>query len=185
MNRAEALELIAYAAERWGGAAAMPDDETRLALRVQVWVDALGDLPAPSVRAALASATDEFPPNVGVLRSRILAWQTGDSGLPSWDQFWAWVRDVASRCSLGLYPDALALECPWPSLDGLLTLRQVTDWAQSGLTAADLELVIQAHVRRTYDARMSALRAGHASSAPAAIAAVRIPGLPAAVKRAE
>lgn len=185
MNKAEALELIAYSAERWGAAAAMPSDEARLALRVTVWVDALGDLPASSVRAALASSTDEFPPNVGVLRSRILSWQTGDSGLPSWDEFWAWVRDVASRCSLGLYPDALALECPWPALDGLLTLRQVTDWAQSGLTAADLELIIQAHVRRTFDARLSQIRRGLASSAPAALAAAGIPGIAAIGKRAE
>jgi hypothetical protein len=149
----DALALITYTAEKWGAAAALPTDEGVLSIRVQVWVDALGDLDAGAVRAVLAEAPEEFPPNVAVIRRRVDAKLGVAPDIPAWDVFWSWVRDEASHATLYLYDDAPEFVCPWPEMAGVVTLSQILQWARDGQSAHDLEMIQQAHVRRTYEAR--------------------------------
>lgn len=153
MNRKEALILVSYVAERWLAAGALPPTEETLALRLEVWVDALGDFDAELVRKVLAESTERFPPNVGEIR-RLVEIKLGVAPtLPDWDEFWTWIRAEAGRASLYLLDDHPEFVCPWPALDGLVTVRDVCQWAKDELTNHDLEMVLQAHLRRTFEAK--------------------------------
>lgn len=170
MTPDEALMLITYASEKWGAAAALPTDASLLAVRVQVWMDALGDVDPSLVRSVLAQARDEFPPNVATIRRRCDELIGGAPALPSWDEFWPWVRSLAQRCTDYL-PERgggeAAVGCPWPALQGLVNVPMVAGWARDGLTEHDLELIVQAHVRRLFEARTTRVEREGTSDVPA------------------
>lgn len=172
MNKKEALGLIFYAAEKWGAAAALPTERERLEIRVQVWMDSLADIPADLVRASLAAAVSEFPPNVMQLRRSAEELAGVRPNLPDWDQFWTWVRGEASRSSIYLLDLHPHLDCPWPDLDGLLTESTLADWARGELTAHDLEMIEQAHMRRRFDAAAERARRETMTPAPVVVRAL-------------
>lgn len=171
MNETEALELITYTRAKWGAAAAVPTDKRLLGVVVLAWMDALADVDPRAVRAVLADAADEFPPTPKVIRNRVEQLSAGVSVLPSWDEFWPWVRSMASRCSefsveRGIHRRE-SVDCPWPALDGLITSSLLAGWASEGLKEADLEMVIQAHMRRQFEARTERVKREGVSDVPA------------------
>ncbi len=157
MKKSEAIELIMYVQEKWGHAAAPLEDEAQLALRAQVWVDTFVGIDARVVRAVVVQAQDEFPPNVGIIHRRCDE-MMGIRRLPDWDELWRWISIEASRSSLYLYDDAPTLVCPWPDMEGVITVGDLTQWARDGMTSHDFEMVVQAHVRRHYEARVARIR---------------------------
>lgn len=170
MTPDEALVLITYASEKWGNAAALPDDPDLLALRVQVWMDALRDIDPSLVRAVLASAMDEFPPHPRLIRSRCDELLGNIPDLPSWDEFWPWVRALARRCT-DFLPERsggqATVGCPWPALEGIITPSLLAGWASSGLTEHDLEFIEQAHIRRHFESRSTRVVREGATDVPA------------------
>lgn len=170
MNETEALELITYTRAKWGNAAAVPTDKRLLSVVVLAWMDALADVDPLAVRAVLADADDEFPPTPKAIRNRVDR-LNNHVELPSWDEFWLWVRGVASHSSQFLPERGLAqrtsVDCPWPALAPLVTPQLVAGWAAEGLTEHDLEMVVQAHMRRQFDARTERIQREIASDVPA------------------
>lgn len=177
MNDVEVLEVLAYAAELWP-AFALPADDDRLDLRVLAWSRNLGDRTKLEVLAALDSlAQRDFVPPVGLIRQRVGELHATIAGiaLPDWDEFWRWARGWASKASLFLYDDKPAFACPWPELAELVTPAVLAEWATAGgedggMTAHDLEMVEQAHLRRRFDATIERAKAVRAGDAPAVAA---------------
>lgn len=143
--------LVAYLGELWPHYRA-PAGTEAYGLRVQAWLDVLGDLDADAVRAAVAAMAErEYAPTPGQVRAAVLA--MAGTPLPDWDEYWAWVRQVAGRASLYRLADAPPFTCPWPELEGLVTLDDLMDGAVV-VDEADLNNVRQGHLRRRFVARV-------------------------------
>lgn len=171
MNDSDALELITYTRAKWGAAAAVPTDKRLLGVVVLAWMDALADIDPRAVRAVLADADDEFPPTPKVIRNRVEKLSAGQDELPAWDEFWSWVRSLASNCSQfsaerGVHRRE-SVDCPWPAMVGLITPGLVSGWASEGLKEADLDMVIQAHVRRQFESRVTRVQRDGITDVPA------------------
>ena len=118
-----------------------------------VWLDIIGAFPLGQVLAAVrVVSAEEFPPSPGKLRRAVL---DGTGRLTHWDEFARWVRLEASRSSLYTYADHSPFVCPWPELEGVITIEDVQGWARQGLTEHDLETVVIAHVRHRYEAAIA------------------------------
>ena len=145
MNQQELARIAKYAHEVWPRTFEVKDPESF----TFVWMDLLGEFDADDVLSALKTLSgQEFPPSPGQLRARLLK---ARGGIAEWDEVWRWVRQLTSRSTLYLYDDHPPFACPWPDLEGLITIEDVQGWARAGLTEGDLETVVQGHVRRRFE----------------------------------
>ena len=167
MQHSEAVALIAYMAELWPHYQA-PAQKEALRSRAQVWMDVMGDLDPSEIRAAMVGmAGREFAPTPGQLRQAVVAMHLPP--LPDWSEFWRWVQAEASRASLYLLDDSPPFRCPWPELDGVVELRDLMA-GDVVMNEADLQLVMQAHLRRRYEATVKRVEQVAMGAAPAVAA---------------
>lgn len=161
MNRKDAVMLVAYAKELWPNYR-MPDSDETLAVRVEAWMDVLGDLDPDDIRHSLIIlSAREFVPPPGEVRQVVLELTGQVPELPRWDVYFHWIREKVRMCSLYKLDDKPDFVCPWPALAGVVTLRDMVDWADQGITAHDFEMVVQAHIRRRFEpAVQHAIRTG-------------------------
>ncbi len=84
-----------YAQQLWP-AFDIPADPRLEAVKLQAWLDVVGDLEMPLVRAALARlAADQFPPPPGRIRQEAV--RLASPAVPDVDQAWAEVVDGIRR----------------------------------------------------------------------------------------
>ncbi len=165
MNEQEALEMMAYADQKWKGAAAVSTDKRALKIAVMVWMDALSKAKAEDVRAVLATSQEEFPPNVMVIARRIKAMNHEDPVVPSWDEVLAWMRSEAARKQMYL-DTTVDLHCPWPVMEGVLTNWNLFEWASTNTDPDMVDGVLTTHYRHQYEARVERLRREYQVEAP-------------------
>lgn len=104
MNSQEFRQMMLYGKLRWPRQWEVPTDDELLNLSEMVWLDALGDLDAGLVRAAMASWSGTWPPNPGELRAAALdlAQISSKDALPGWEQAWKELTQmVKSKGSYG------------------------------------------------------------------------------------
>lgn len=91
MTEDEIEMLWLYTAEAWPQFK-IPHENELVALKMQVWVDQLGDLSGVLVRGALvALGNHEFPPPLGLVREKALELDSrrrGETPAPDIDQAW-------------------------------------------------------------------------------------------------
>lgn len=181
MLRSDVPLLIGFMGELWPHyrppEVGRDGNTTAYDVRVQAWMDVLGDLDGAAVRAGIASLAErEYAPSPGQVRAAVMT--LDGEGLPGWDEFWSWVRSVASRASLYLLDDGPRLECPWPVLAGLVTVEDLMEGSVT-VDDADLTNVRQGHLRRRFDARLHRARQETYGQVPAVAAFLTGRALPA------
>lgn len=164
MTKTQVLMLFGYMRHLWRQFD-VPNDPDDLDVMVRVWGDVLGDLDVEVCRATLVAMDREFPPTPQQLRSAVQ--EMVGPALPGWDEFYAWVRREASRASLYLYDDKPEFRCPWPELEGVITVQDLVDWANEQVTLHDFEMIIQAHVRRRFEPAVQRILRTAGREAPA------------------
>ena len=99
MNSQEFHQMMLYGKFRWPRQWEVPTDEENLKLAELVWLDALGDLDAGLVRAAMARWSGTWPPNPGELREAALdlVETASKDQLPGWEQAWKELTDGVKR----------------------------------------------------------------------------------------
>lgn len=163
MRLSDVPPLISYVGELWPHYR-QPEGDAAYDLRALAWMDVLGDLDPDAVRACIAAmAQREFAPTPGQIRAAVAALSA--RALPAWDEYWAWVRSVASRASLYRLDDAPPLVCPWPELEGLVTLDDLMD-GDVVVDAADLNNVRQGHLRRCHASCVERVTQANAGQVP-------------------
>lgn len=91
MQSDEIPQLLLYATKLWPRTFVAPQNEDELAVTQLVWMDALGDIDAEVLRAAMLSWSDHWPPTPMELRGAALdqrALEAGHRGAPGADEAW-------------------------------------------------------------------------------------------------
>lgn len=99
MNSQEFHQMMLYGKFRWPRQWEVPTDDESLKLAELVWLDALGDLDAGLVRAAMAAWKGPWPPNPGDLREAALNLRVlhSDDDVPGWEQAWKELTDMVRK----------------------------------------------------------------------------------------
>ncbi len=163
MQRTDVLMLLRYTGELWPNYK-LPADAPSVDLRVQAWLDVLGDLEPAAVRAALvACSAEDFAPPPGRLRELVIEHVIGE--VPDVVQAWA---EFLNACRHGIYDEPV-----WTNEVIAEAARCFDVRALAVSDEADLENVTQAHFRRVYEIVAARWRREHSADAPAIAALAR------------
>lgn len=156
MQSEETVALWLYMAEVWPSYR-LPEDAEARSVRMTVWQDVLGDLPATAVRAAIVEhAGDEFAPPPGALRASALR-LTGNK-IPDLDEAWAEVRKAIAEGGFHSY----VVEWSHPAIRSAV---EAIGWYR--LCRSDNQEALFAHFAQVF--KPAAVRADRRAALPAAV----------------
>lgn len=166
MNSTEIRQLWLYAQEIWGATFVIPDDEVRRAVKLQVWLDVLGDLDVDLVRRTVVGMDSHFAPTPPELRAAALERQRLESGerkTPDVDQVLEELRRLVSHH--GHWDEFGALDAAAEFHPSLLAAINAMGWFN--ICASEEPEVMRGQFRHIYEVASSRIERESFALAPA------------------